>query len=177
MKRRKGITSILFLNTHSYLACLPSIIMPHTAYRVKMLAMIITSKATPNASLYAHLFKLTLHNPLYNPLLFPPSHTPNLSPTNSQSISSILFSEPASASSTAIPTRHPSNIPSQLTHGCTSPNNLLPSLPAARINSGSPPGWYGAYGLILYTLPPNTVQASFPFLPVFCFNSEGGTRK
>jgi len=138
VKRRKGITSILFLNTHSYPACLPSIIMPHN--RVKIQAMTITGEATPNASLYARLSKSRLHNPLYNPFLFPSSHTTNLSPANSQSISSILFSEPTSASSTAIPTRHPSNIPSQFTHECTSPNNLLPSLPAARINSGSPPG-------------------------------------
>jgi hypothetical protein len=34
VKRRNGIISILFLNTHSYLACLPSIIMPHAAYRI-----------------------------------------------------------------------------------------------------------------------------------------------
>ncbi|KAI7197783.1 hypothetical protein KC363_g226 [Hortaea werneckii] len=32
---------------------------------------------------------------------------------------------------------------SQLTQGCTSINSFVPSLPAAFISSGSPPGWKG----------------------------------
>lgn len=39
-------------------------------------------------------------------------------------------------------------------------NNLVPSRPATRISSSSPPGWKRRYGVILYTTPLNTLQAS-----------------
>ncbi|CAI6335870.1 unnamed protein product [Periconia digitata] len=42
-----------------------------------------------------------------------------------------------------IPTTHSPSILSQLTQGCTSMNNFPPSLPAALLNSPSPPGWKG----------------------------------
>jgi hypothetical protein len=73
---------------------------------------------------------------------------PSIRPKAFQSISS---SSPApsprscfsSPSATRIPTKHSPSMASQLTHGWTSMNSLAPSLPAARINSGSPPGWKG----------------------------------
>lgn len=58
-----------------------------------------------------------------------------------------------SSSATRIPTRHSPSIASQLTQGWTSMNSFSASLPALRINSPSPPGWNGKYGVMLYTLP------------------------
>lgn len=39
-------------------------------------------------------------------------------------------------------------------------NNFVPSLPATRISSSSPPGWKRRYGVILYTIPLNALHAS-----------------
>lgn len=39
-------------------------------------------------------------------------------------------------------------------------NNLVPSRPATRMSSSIPPGWNLRYGVILYTLPLKTDQAS-----------------
>ena len=75
-----------------------------------------------------------------------------------------------------IPTRHSPSMFSQLTQGCTSINNFPPSLPAARRSSPSPPGWYGRYGVILYTLPWYDDQAGRPFLPLLYLRCEGVTR-
>ena len=39
-------------------------------------------------------------------------------------------------------------------------NSLVPSLPATRMSSSSPPGWNGRYGVMLYTFPLKADQAS-----------------
>lgn len=48
-------------------------------------------------------------------------------------------------------------------------NSLVPSLPATRIKSLTPPGWNFKYGVILYTLPWIAVHASSGLL---CFLSS-----
>lgn len=56
----------------------------------------------------------------------------------------------------------------------SAPKSLLPSRPATRISSFSPPGWYGKYDVMLYTLPLNADHASSR---VRCsFSMEGDTR-
>lgn len=81
-----------------------------------------------------------------------------------------------SFSDTRTPTMQDPSMFSQLTHGCTFINNFVASRPAARINSASPPGWNGKYGVMLYTLPCQLVHAGFPFLPVIDCSIRGVTR-
>lgn len=63
---------------------------------------------------------------------------------------------------------------STLTHAWVSEKSLVPSRPAIRMSSFSPPGWKAMYGVMLYTLPLIAAHASSRLL---CSRStEGGIR-
>jgi hypothetical protein len=100
----------------------------------------------------------------------------DLRPDNGKSLCEAWSSNRSVQPRTRTPIIHSCIMYSMLTHECvntassasfrfakttySSLKSFVPSLPATRIISFSPPGWKGRYGVILYTLPLNTDQAS-----------------